>query len=73
MAAAAVLADYLDHPRLALPFRLPSLIGAELTCFGKDAMHDVTIPDRLVHDLLGNYFKPSAVVTALGQALPPPP
>ena len=29
-------------------------------------MHDINIPDRLMHDLIGNYFKPSAVVTALG-------
>ena len=68
--AAAVLADFLDHPRFALPFRLPSLaekvVDAELTSFAEDSMHDVTIPDRLMHDLIGNYFKPSAVITALG-------
>ena len=68
-AAAEILADYLDHPRLALPFRLPLLaeivVDAELTSFGEDSTHDVNIPDRLTHDLIGNYFKPSAVVIAL--------
>ena len=38
----------------------------ELTSFSEDAMHDVNIPNRLMHDLIGNYFKSSAVVTALG-------
>ena len=69
-AAAAILAEYFDNPSLNFPFRLPSLeekvVDAELTSFGEDAMHDVNIPDRLTHDLIGNYFKPSAVVTALG-------
>ena len=69
-AAVAVLADFLDHPRLALSFRLPLLaekvVDAELPSFGEDSTDDVTIPDRLMHDLIGNYFNPSAVVTALG-------
>ena len=69
-AAAAILAEYFDNPSLNFPFRLPSLeekvVDAELTSFGENAMHDVNIPDRLTHDLIGNYFKPSAVVTALG-------
>ena len=69
-AAAAILAKYFDNPSLNFPFRLPSLedkvVDAELTSFGEDAMHDINIPDRLMHDLIGNYFKPSAVVTALG-------
>ena len=69
-AAAAILAEYFDNPSLNFPFRLPSLeekvVDAELTSFGEDAMHDINIPDRLMHDLIGNYFKPSAVVTALG-------
>ena len=63
-----ILAEYFDNPSLNFPFQLPSLeekvVDAELTSFGEDAMHDVNIPNRLMHDLIGNYFKPSAGVTA---------
>ena len=69
--AAAALANYLNHPRL--PLLAEKEVDAELTSFGEDSMHDVTIPDRLMHDLIGSYFK-SPVLSLLPrrQALPRP-
>ena len=55
-----------SHFLSGFPCLAKRVVDAELISFGEDSLHDVNIPDRLMHDLIGNYFKPSAVVTALG-------
>ena len=67
--AAATVAPWIGNPRLAFPLRPPSLsqkIKDSELCSIPSGFNSSLSFLRLLHDLIGNYFKPSAVVAALG-------
>lgn len=66
------LQDFYSNPFIYLPFRLPSLEekarDSELYDLIQQTIQDASPPIRTLHNIIGNFFKPSAVLAALGGA-----
>ena len=64
------LQDFYDNPNIYLPFRLPSLDekakDSELSELIQTTIQEANPPLRTLHNIIGNFFKPSAVLAALG-------
>ena len=64
------LQDFYSNPFIYLPFRLPSLQekarDSELSDLIHQTIQDASPPLRTLHNIIGNFFKPSAVLAALG-------
>ena len=68
--AVSHLQDFYDNPHIYLPFRLPSLHekakDSELSDLIYSTISEASPPLRTLHNIIGNFFKPSAVLAALG-------
>lgn len=68
--AVSHLQDFYDNPHIYLPFRLPSLQekakDSELSDLIYSTISEANPPLRTLHNIIGNFFKPSAVLAALG-------
>jgi len=68
--AVSHLQDFYDNPHIYLPFRLPSLHekakDSELSDLIYSTISEANPPLRTLHNIIGNFFKPSAVLAALG-------
>ena len=68
--AVSHLQDFYDNPHIYLPFRLPSLQekakDSELSDLIYATISEANPPLRTLHNIIGNFFKPSAVLAALG-------
>ena len=66
------LQEFYSNPHIYLPFRLPSLEekarDSELTDLIALTQQEANPPLRTLHNIIGNFFKPSAVLAALGGA-----
>ena len=64
------LQDFYSNPHIYLPFRLPSLSekakDSELSELLLATIEEASPPLFTLHNIIGNFFKPSAVVAALG-------
>ena len=64
------LQDFYSNPHIYLPFRLPNLRekarDSELSDLIDAAIAEADPPLRTLHNIIGNFFKPSAVLAALG-------
>ena len=64
------LQDFYSNPYIYLPFRLPSLRekarDSELSDLIDATIAEADPPLRTLHNIIGNFFKPSAVLAALG-------
>ena len=64
------LQDFFDNPHIYLPFRLPNLQekakDSELSDLIETTIQEANPPVRTLHNIIGNFFKPSAVLAALG-------
>ena len=64
------LQEFYSNPHIYLPFRLPSLEekakDSELTTLIATTQQEANPPLRTLHNIIGNFFKPSAVLAALG-------
>ena len=64
------LQDFYSNPRIYLPFRLPNLRekakDSELSDLIEATIAEADPPLRTLHNIIGNFFKPSAVLAALG-------
>ena len=61
---------FYDNPHIYLPFRLPTLHekaeDSELSDLIYATISEANPPLRTLHNIIGNFFKPSAVLAALG-------
>ena len=68
--AVSHLQDFYDNPHIYLPFRLPTLHekakDSELSDLIYATISEANPPLRTLHNIIGNFFKPSAVLAALG-------
>ena len=66
------LQEFYSNSHIYLPFRLPSLEekakDSELTDLIAITQQEANPPLRTLHNIIGNFFKPSAVLAALGGA-----
>ena len=66
------LQEFYSNPHIYLPFRLPSLEekakDSELSSLITTTQQEANPPLRTLHNIIGNFFKPSAVLAALGGA-----
>ena len=64
------LQDFYSNPHIYLPFRLPTLSekakDSELSDLLRATIEEASPPLFTLHNIIGNFFKPSAVVAALG-------
>ena len=64
------LEDFYSNPHIYLPFRLPNLRekakDSELADLIDTTIAEANPPLRTLHNIIGNFFKPSAVLSALG-------
>ena len=64
------LQDFYSNPHIYLPFRLPNLRekarDSELSDLIDATIAEADPPLRTLHNIIGNFFKPSAVLAALG-------
>ena len=64
------LQDFYSNPYIYMPFRLPTLDekarDSELTDLIETTKQEANPPLRTLHNIIGNCFKPSAVLAALG-------
>ena len=64
------LQEFYSNPHIYLPFRLPSLEekaeDSELTTLIATTQQEANPPLLTLHNIIGNFFKPSAVLAALG-------
>ena len=64
------LQDFYSNPHIYLPFRLPNLRekakDSELADLIDTTIAEADPPLRTLHNIIGNFFKPSAVLSALG-------
>ena len=64
------LQDFYSNPHIYLPFRLPNLRekakDSELSVLIDTTIAEADPPLRTLHNIIGNFFKPSAVLAALG-------
>ena len=64
------LEDFYSNPHIYLPFRLPNLRekakDSELSELIETTIAEANPPMRALHNIIGNFFKPSAVLSALG-------
>ena len=67
---ASKLQDFYSNPHIYLPFRLPNLRekakDSELSDLIEATIAEADPPLRTLHNIIGNFFKPSAVLAALG-------
>ncbi len=70
LATVSKLQEFYSNPHIYLPFRLPSLEekakDSELTDLITITQQEANPPLRTLHNIIGNFFKPSAVLAALG-------
>ena len=68
--AVSNLQDFYDNPFIYTPFRLPTLQekarDSELSDLISSTIAEANPPIRTLHNIIGNFFKPSAVCAALG-------
>ena len=64
------LQEFYSNPYVYMPFRLPTLDekarDSELTDLIETTRQEANPPLRTLHNIIGNFFKPSAVLAALG-------
>ena len=64
------LQDFFSNPHIYLPYRLPNLQekakDSELSDLIDTTIQEANPPLRTLHNIIGNFFKPSAVLAALG-------
>ena len=72
LATVSKLQEFYSNPHIYLPFRLPSLEekakDSELSSLITTTQQEANPPLRTLHNIIGNFFKPSAVLAALGGA-----
>ena len=72
LATVSKLQEFYSNPHIYLPFRLPSLEekakDSELSSLIITTQQEANPPLRTLHNIIGNFFKPSAVLAALGGA-----
>ena len=72
LATVSKLQEFYSNPHIYLPFRLASLEekakDCELSSFITATQQEANPPLRTLHNIIGNFFKPSAVLAALGGA-----
>ncbi len=64
------LQEFYSNPYIYMPFRLPTLDEkaheSELTALIETTKQEANPPLRTLHNIIGNFFKPSAALAALG-------
>ena len=72
LATVTKLQEFYSNPHIYLPFRLPSLEekakDSELSSLIITTQQEANPPLRTLHNIIGNFLKPSAVLAALGGA-----
>ena len=70
ISAVSNLQDFYDNPFIYTPFRLPTLnekaTDSELSDLLSSTITEANPPIKTLHNIIGNFFKPSAVCAALG-------